>query len=127
MDPLSDALARIKNAEKAGKREVIIEPASKLIGNVLRVMKEHGYIGDFEFIDDKKAGKFKVKLLGRINDCNAIKPRFPMRLGESEKWEKRYLPAREFGILILTTSKGVMSHKEAREHGVGGHLLGYVY
>jgi len=127
MDPLADAFARIKNAERAGKREVIIEPASKLIGNVLRVMKDHGYIEDFEFIDDKKAGKFRVKLLGRINDCNVIKPRFPMKLSESEKWEKRFLPARDFGILILTTSKGVMSHKEAREHNVGGNLLGYVY
>jgi len=127
MDPLADAFSRIKNAERAGKREVVIEPASKLIGNVLKVMKEHGYIGDFEFIDDKKAGKFRVKLLGRINDCNVIKPRFPMKIDESEKWEKRFLPARDFGILILTTSKGVMSHKEAREQRISGSLLGYVY
>jgi len=126
-DPLSDALSHIKNVERIGKKECIVKPASKLIGNVLRVMQEAGYIEEFEFIDDGKSGMFKVKLRGKINNCNAIKPRFPVKAREFEKWEKRFLPARDFGILIVTTSKGVMSHREAIERGLGGHLLAFVY
>jgi small subunit ribosomal protein S8 len=126
-DPLADALSHIKNTERVGKMECMIKPASKLIGNVLSVMKEGGYIEEFEFVEDGKAGLFKVKLGGKINDCNAIKPRFYVRMKEYEDWEKRLLPARDFGLLILTTSKGVMSHEKAIENGVGGQLLAFVY
>ncbi|MHC1600332.1 MAG: 30S ribosomal protein S8 [Candidatus Methanospirareceae archaeon] len=126
-DPLADALSHIKNTERVGKMECTIKPASKLIGNVLSVMKEGGYIEEFEFVEDGKAGLFKVKLGGKINDCNAIKPRFYVRMKEFEDWEKRLLPARDFGLLILTTSKGVMSHEKAIENGVGGQLLAFVY
>lgn len=126
-DPLADALSHIKNTERVGKMECTIKPASTLIGNVLGVMKEGGYIDEFEFVEDGKAGLFKVKLRGKINDCNAIKPRFSVRVKEYEDWEKRLLPARDFGLLILTTSKGVMSHEKAIENGVGGQLLAFVY
>ncbi len=126
-DPLADALSHIKNTERVGKLECIIKPASKLIGNVLSVMKEGGYIDEFEYIDDGRGGIFKVKLRGKINDCNAIKPRFFVRVKEYEKWEKRFLPARDFGMLIVTTSKGVMSHHDAIEAGIGGQLLAFVY
>lgn len=126
-DPLADALSHIKNTERVGKMECTIKPASKLIGNVLGVMKEGGYIAEFEFVEDGKSGFFKVKLRGKINDCNAIKPRFYIRTREFEEWEKRVLPARDFGLLIVTTSKGVMSHSEAIESGVGGQLLAFVY
>ncbi|MEE8401814.1 MAG: 30S ribosomal protein S8, partial [Candidatus Hydrothermarchaeaceae archaeon] len=98
-----------------------------LFSNVLRVMNEHGYIGEFEFIDDGRSGKFKIQLLGKMNDCGVIRPRFNLGKNEFEKFEKRFLPAREFGILVLTTSLGVMDHKTATEKGVGGKLLAYVY
>ncbi len=88
-DPLADALATIKNAERVGKRECIVKPASKLIGRVLKVMQEYGYIEAFEWIDDGKGGKFKVKLKGNINNCNVIKPRHAIKKGEFEKWEAR--------------------------------------
>jgi small subunit ribosomal protein S8 len=127
MDPLANALSVIENYERARKREVIISPASKLIGQVLRVMQQEGYIGEFEFIDDGKAGKFKVQLIGKINECGAIKPRHAVKREEYEKWEKRYLPAAGFGILVLSTPKGVMTHKQAREQGIGGRLLAYVF
>ena len=126
-DPLADALSHIKNTERVGKMECTIQPASKLIGNVLSVMKEGGYLAEFEFVEDGKAGFFKVKLGGKINDCNAIKPRFYVRMRDFEEWEKRLLPARDFGMLIVTTSKGVMSHAKAIESGVGGQLLAFVY
>lgn len=126
-DPLADALSHIKNIERVGKMECMIKPASKLIGNVLGVMQEGGYIAEFEFVEDGKAGLFKVKLCGKINNCNAIKPRFYVRANEYENWEKRLLPARDFGMLIITTSRGVMSHGKAIEMGVGGQLLAFVY
>jgi len=127
LDPVANGLTAIKNAEMVRKKEVIICPASKLLGAILKVMQKYGYIGEFEYIDDGRAGKFRVQLLGRINKCGAIKPRFPVRKDEFEEWEKRYLPAKDIGILIVSTSKGVMSHHEAKKLGIGGRLVAYVY
>jgi len=127
LDPLADAMSVIKNAESVGKPECIIHPASKLIGRALKVMADRNYIGEFEFIDDGKSGMFRVKLLGRINRCGVIKPRFSTKVADLEKWEKRFLPARNFGVLILSTSKGVMAHSDARAESLGGQLLAYVY
>jgi len=126
-DPLANALSSIKNAEHKGKQRCIIKPASKLIANILEVLKSEGYIGSFEFVDDKRAGFFEVELIGAINDCGAIKPRYPIKREEMEKWEARYLPARDFGLLMLTTNKGIMTNKKAKELGIGGKLLAYVY
>ncbi len=126
-DPLSDAMTLIKNAEMTGHMECNIRPSSKLIGHVLKVMQEYGYIGNFEYLEDGRAGKFKVQLIGNINKCGAIRPRFAAKRNELEKFESRYLPAQDFGVLILTTTKGVLSHRQAREEGVGGKLLAYVY
>jgi len=125
-DLLADALSAIKNAERVGKRECIVK-ASKLIKEVLRVMQENGYIAGFEWIDDGKSGKFRVELNGKIIDCNVIKPRMSVKVEEFEKFEKRFLPARDFGILIITTQKGVMTHKEGKEKRIGGKLLAFVY
>jgi len=127
VDTLSNAMSAIKNAERVGKDKCEIKPASKLIGNVLKVMKEHGYIGGFEYVENNKGGVFVVELLGKINDCGAIKPRFSVKKTEYEKFEKRVLPARDFGILIVSTTQGVMSQREAIEKGLGGVLLAYVY
>lgn len=126
-DILSDALSTIKNARRAGKPECTISPTSNLIKDVLQVLQQHGYIGIFEEIEDGKGGKYKVEINNRLNDCNSIKPQFHISKDEYTDYEKRYLPARQFGELIVTTSKGVMDHKQAREEGVGGSLLAYVY
>ena len=127
MDVVANGLIIIKNAEIRRKKECVIYPASKLLGNILRVMQKYGYIGEFEYIDDGRSGKFKVQLLGRINKCAAIKPRFPVKVKEFEEWEKRYLPARDVGILLVSTPQGVMSHHEAKKKGIGGCLIAYVY
>ena len=127
MDPLADTLSSLKNSERVGNLQCTTKPASKLIGKVLGVMNEHGYIGEFEFIDDGRSGKFKVQLLGKMNDCGIIRPRYNLKKQEFEKFEKRFLPAKGFGILVMTTSLGVMDHKNAMEKGVGGKLLAYVY
>lgn len=127
MDTLANGLTTIINNEMRNKRECIISPASKLLGKILRIIQLNGYVGEFEFIDDGRSGKFKVQLLGRINKCGAIKPRFSVRTDEFEEWEKKFLPSRDVGILIVSTSEGVVSHKEAREKHVGGRLLAFVY
>ena len=125
-DTLADALAAIKNAERVGKRECVTR-ASKEVKAVLKVMQDKGYIGAFEFIDDGKSGKFKIELKGKIIDCNVIKPRSSVRLDEFEKYEKRFLPAKSFGLLILTTPKGIIDHEKAKELHVGGKLLAFVF
>ena len=130
IDPLANALSTIMNNEMRGHREAIITPASKLIAMVLRVMQRYGYIGEFEHIDDGRWGKIKVQLLGRINKCGVIKPRLSVKyrdLREMPHWLRKYLPSRDIGILIISTSQGVMSHKEALERRIGGVLLAYVY
>jgi small subunit ribosomal protein S8 len=127
MDTLASGLKTIVNNELRNKRECVISPASKLLGRVLRVMQLNGYIGEFEFVDDGRSGKFKVQLFGRVNDCGAIKPRFPVKFEEIENWEKRFLPSRDVGVIVVSTPQGVVSHKEARERKTGGRLLAFVY
>jgi small subunit ribosomal protein S8 len=127
IDTVANGLTTIFNNEMRRKKECYIMPASKLLGNVLRVMQMNGYIGEIEFIDDGRSGKFRVQLLGRINKCGAIRPRFSFKAKDLEKWEKSYLPAKDMGILIVTTSQGVMSHLEAKKRKIGGKLLAYVY
>ncbi len=126
-DPLSDALSKMNNAAMAGRREIVISPASKLIGRILKIMEEHGYVEEFEYVEDGRGGTFRVKLSPTINKCGAIKPRFSVKKDQMEKYESRYLPAQDFGILIITTNRGVMTHSEAKKMGVGGKLLAYVY
>lgn len=126
-DSLAAALAKIINAEKVGKKEVIIKPASRIIKKVLAILNEHNYIGTFEEIDDGKGGFLKLNLLGNINKCGVIKPRFSTRKNNFEKWEKRYLPAKDFGIIIVSTPQGILTHGLAKEKGTGGKLLAYCY
>lgn len=126
-DTIANGMTTLMNNEMRLKRECVIKPASKLLGRVLRVMQLNGYIGEFEFIDDGRTGKFKVQLLGRINKCGVIRPRFPVRADEFETWETDFLPSRDMGILVVSTSKGVTSHKVAKEERMGGRLLAFTY
>ena len=125
-DPLSDALVLIKNAAHVGKESAIV-PASRLIGDVLKLLTEKGYLNNYEFRDDGKGGEFDISLNGRINGCGAIKPRFSIKLKDMDRHEARYLPAKDFGLLILTTPYGVMNNDQAKEASTGGKLLAYVY
>ncbi len=126
-DPLANALSTIINNETRLKGDCILHPASRLIGRVLRVMQQNGYVGEFEFVDDGRSGKFKVQLLGRVNGCGVVKPRYSVKAANFEFWEKRYLPSKDIGILVVTTPHGILSHKEAKEKNTGGSLLAYVY
>jgi small subunit ribosomal protein S8 len=125
-DLLADMFSIIKNAEAIGKH-ACVTPASNLIKHILLIMQKGGYIGEFEFIDDGKGGEFKVQLLGKVNDCGVIKPRFSVSSKDFIDWEKRYLPASSLGILLVSTSQGVISHSDAKKNNVGGKLLGFIY
>lgn len=127
LDPLNDAMATIRNAERAGKSECQVRPASNLIGRVLEVMQESGYVAAVDRTEDGRGGAYVVRLKGSINNCGVIKPRSSVRRTELDKWEARYLPAQDFGVLILTTTEGIVGHVKAKELGVGGKLLAYVY
>ncbi|WP_457558092.1 30S ribosomal protein S8 [Candidatus Harpocratesius sp.] len=127
LDPLADACSIIKNAESVCKSTVVIRPRSKMIGTVLRILQANGYIAEYESINDGRDGKFKVELLGRINKIGVIKPRKPIKARNIENAEKQYLPAINFGMLLISTNQGVMSHQEAKEKHIGGRLIAYVY
>ncbi|WP_338739246.1 30S ribosomal protein S8 [Haloplanus salilacus] len=126
-DPLSNALSGLDNAESVGHLSHTVQPASNVIGSVLEVLYDRGYIDGFEFVDDGRSGRFEIELKGAINHCGVVKPRYSAGADEFEKWEKRYLPARDYGALVVSTSHGVMSHYEAREEGIGGQVIAYVY
>jgi len=127
MDPLVNALNTILAHEERHRKECIICPSSNLVGRVLRLIQSKGYIGEIEYIDDGRQGKFRVQLFGRINDCKAVKPRFSVKVKGLEKYEKRFLPSRDMGTLIVSTPQGIMSHEDAKDKNMGGRVLAYVY
>ncbi|KAI1743542.1 ribosomal protein S8 [Xylaria scruposa] len=124
---LEDALNAMNNAEKTGKRQVLIRPASKVTVKFLEVMQKKVRIGEFELVDDHRSGKIVVQLNGRINKAGVISPRYNVHLSQLEKWVVKLLPARQFGYIILTTSAGIMDHEEARRRHVSGKILGFFY
>ncbi|BFZ17377.1 unnamed protein product [Candidula unifasciata] len=127
MNVLADALNSISKAEKRGKRQVLLRPASKVIVKFLTVMMKHGYIGEFEQIDDHRAGKIVVNLTGRLNKCGVVSPRFDVSIRDLEKWTNNLLPSRQFGFIVMTTSGGIMDHEEARRKHLGGKILGFFF
>ena len=126
-DPLANALSAIDNAGGVGHLTQEVSPASNEIGSVLEVFYDRGYIDGFQHDEDGKGGSFEVELKGAINECGPVKPRYAAGAEEFEKWEKRFLPARDYGALVVTTSHGIMSHYEARDQGIGGQVIAYVY
>ena len=126
-DALANALSLINNAEKIGKTECVIRPVSKIILSILNIMKENHYIGEYKIIESNSGNYITLNLIGNINKCNVIKPRFAIKKDEFEKFEKRYLIADDFGIIIISTSQGIMTLEEAKEKKLGGKLLAYCY
>ncbi len=126
-DPLSNNLSMMLNREKKGYKECILSPISNLLLKILEIMKSKRYIGDYEIVEKAKGGLIKVNLIGNLNNCCVIKPRFSFDKNSAQMFEKRYLIAKGFGFLILSTSQGIMTHKEALEKGIGGKLIAYCY
>ena len=125
-DMVSDVMYTLNNADRFGKRDCSV-PASNVVKEALKILQEEGYIGSFELVDDGKSGTFRVEMIGKINNSRAIRPRFSSRSNNYEKWERRYLPSRDIGVLIVSTASGMMTQKKARDAGIGGKLLDYVY
>ena len=127
MNVLADCLKSIINAEKRGKRQVLIRPSSKVVLRFLRLMQKHGYIGEFEVVDDHRSNKIVVDLNGRLNKCGVISPRFDISLVDLDQVTTNLLPSRQFGYVVLTTTYGILDHEEARKRHTGGKLLGFFY
>merc|ERR1712212_76111 len=127
MNSLANALKSINNAEKRGKRQVCLRPCSSVIVRFLSVMMKHGYIGEFEIVDDHRGGKIIVNLTGRINKVGVIMPRFDIGVRDYEKWANNLLPSRQFGKIVVTTSGGIMDHDEARRKHLGGKIVGFFF
>ncbi|MBW2970218.1 30S ribosomal protein S8 [Candidatus Woesearchaeota archaeon] len=126
-DPLANVMSAIITHEKRGKKEFIVHPVSKTIRRILTIMQERGYVGALEEVSEGRGGFAKLNLLGNVNKCGVIKPRFAVKTFEFQKFEKRYLPANGVGILLVSTPKGIMTHDQAREKGTGGRLIAYCY
>ena len=126
-DPLANVMSLILNKELIGKQDCLIKPVSKIIKELLKVMKENSYVGDFKEVQDSRGDYIKLTLIGNINKCGVIKPRYSIKNKEFEKFEKRYLPAKDTGILFVSTPRGIMTHYDAKTKKIGGRLLAYCY
>jgi len=126
-DPLANVMSLILTDEKAGRSESNIKLTSAIINKVLSVMEDNKYVGTSEIIEDVRGKMVKLHLLGNINKCGVIKPRYSVKKDGYEKFEERYLLARGMGILIVSTPLGIMTHSEAKKKNTGGKLLAYCY
>ncbi len=123
-DIVADALNMIKNAKKARKEIVKINRISNLLIEILKIMKQEGAIKKYKINSKTKSIEVNV---GELSECKAVKPRFSVDKNQIEKYRRRYLPARNIGTLIVSTSKGLMTHSEAQEENIGGSLIAYFY
>lgn len=123
-DVVSDALNMMRNAKKAGKMEVKIKRISNLLIEVLKIMKQKEAIKKYKINAEKKSVEIS---LGEFSECRAIKPRFTVDVSQIEKYRRRYLPSRNIGTVIVSTNKGLLTHEEAFEEGIGGCLIAYFY
>jgi small subunit ribosomal protein S8 len=126
-DSLASALSKIDQAEKCAKPVVEIKVASRLLKQVLDILNANLYVGSYEEVKDTKGIHVSLNLLGNINGCGVIKPRSSFSYIDGEKIEKKYLPARGFGLVIVSTPQGLMTLKEATERKIGGVLVAYCY
>ena len=126
-DSLADMFSQVLNCERTGKDFCTVKPITKTMKKALDIMKDNKYIGEYEVVEDGKGGFLKINLLGKINKCGIIKPRFTVGADEIEKFEKRFLPAKNFGIIIISTNKGMTTNKEIAKKSIGGRLIAYCY
>jgi len=123
---ISDMMYTINNAESIGKRRCIVRN-SKVARGIMKILKKMEFVKDFKVIENGRSGIIEIDLNSRINKAKALNPRFSVKNNEYEKWEKRYLPAKGFGILIVSTTKGLMTHEDAKANEIGGRIISYIY
>lgn len=120
-DIVADAMNQMMNAKRAHKESVVISRVSKLLFKILDIMKQSGHI-DYKTEDDL----LKVQLL-ELNECRAVKPRYTIDKNSIDKYVRRFLPSRKFGYVVISTSRGLMTHKDAQEKKTGGCIIAYFY
>jgi small subunit ribosomal protein S8 len=123
-DIVADALNQIKNAGKAGKKKIVINRHSKLLMKIFEIMKERKYLEDYK---TEIGGKNVEVTLGKIVESKAIKPRFTVKKENILKYMKRYLPAKNYGVLLISTPQGLMTHDEVLQKKIGGSLIAVLY
>lgn len=123
-DIIADALNMIKNARLAKKEIIEINRISNLLIEILKIMKQKGAIKRYKIDPKKKSIEITI---GDLIECRAVKPRFTVKVDQVEKYLRRYLPARDIGTLVISTSKGLMTNEEASEENMGGSLIAYFY
>lgn len=122
-DIVADALNQIMNAKRAGKSVVVLGRHSKLLLSVLAVGKLRRYIRSYTL----NGRKLEIEIGEAFNACNAVKPRYLVRADEIMKYVRRYLPARDMGVLIVSTNLGLVTHHTAIEKNIGGSIIAYFY
>ena len=120
-DIIADVLNEIMNAKRAGKTELVVTKNSKLLRNILDIAKEQGYL---EY--SSEGNTIKIKLTG-VNEIRAIKPRYTVHVKNINSYVRRFLPAKNFGLVVVSTNKGLMDHKTAEEENIGGCLIAYMF
>jgi len=121
-DIIADALNEIMNTKRARRDSVTVDRHSKVLIKVLELAQKEGYINSFEV----KGTKLDIKI-GELNECKVIKPRFYVTVDKIDKYMRRYLPAKDMGIMIISTNKGMMTHEDALTQEIGGALIAYFY
>src|SRR3989344_1479584 len=121
-DIVSDTLNLMMNAIKANKNEVRVKFHSKFLLSVLAIAKLRGYVKEYKI----EGSELKI-IIDKLNACKAIKPRYTISVEEIDKHIKRYLPAKNIGVLIISTTEGLMTHHTAIEKNLGGSLIAYLY
>jgi small subunit ribosomal protein S8 len=121
-DIVADSINQMMNAKRAGKTSLITHRYSKVLLSILALAKLKGYVKKYEVKD-----KVLSIEIGNLTGAKAIKPRYTVSVSQIEKYRKRYLPAKNIGILIISTSKGLMTHHVAEEKNLGGSLIAYLF
>ncbi len=124
-DPISDYLTRIRNAQKAKKKSVEI-PASKLKLKITEILNKNGFVGDFNVVEtENKQGSLVIKLKYNNGDGVILGLERASRPGIRKYVESAAIPKvlNGLGIAVVSTSKGLMTDKEARKLGVGGEVV----
>ncbi|KAJ4964976.1 hypothetical protein NE237_016825 [Protea cynaroides] len=124
---LNDALRTIVNAEKRGKATANLQPVSEVMASFLRIMKDRGYIKNFQVSDPHRVRRISVELQGRVTDCRALTYRQDIKAKDIEDYRIRMLPTHQWGYVVITTPNGVLDHEEAIRQNVGGQVLGYFH
>ncbi len=128
-DPIADMLTRIRNANQM-KHKTVDVPASKLKMEILNVLKQEGYITDFERIDDGVQGTLRISLKYLANDervVRGLKKISKPGLRVYAKTDDLPKVLNGLGIAIISTSKGIMTDRDARKNKIGGEVIAYVW